>query len=56
MLPFLIKLITKFYYYYYYYQINYPLCTIATKPRLPEHCIEYAKIILWPKEKPFGGE
>ncbi|XP_019851860.1 PREDICTED: NEDD8-activating enzyme E1 catalytic subunit-like isoform X2 [Amphimedon queenslandica] len=36
-------------------QINYPLCTIATKPRLPEHCIEYSKIILWPKEKPFGG-
>lgn len=24
-------------------------------PRLPEHCIEYARILLWPKEKPFGG-
>jgi ubiquitin-activating enzyme E1 C len=35
-------------------QVNFPLCTIASKPRLPEHCIEYAKILLWPKEKPFG--
>jgi ubiquitin-activating enzyme E1 C len=34
--------------------VNFPLCTIASKPRLPEHCIEYAKILLWPKEKPFG--
>lgn len=25
-------------------------------PRLPEHCIEYAKILQWPKEKPFGGK
>lgn len=24
-------------------------------PRLPEHCIEYARILQWPKEKPFGG-
>lgn len=37
-------------------QINFPLCTIASKPRLPEHCIEYVRIILWPKEKPFGEE
>jgi len=37
-------------------QINYPLCTIAHTPRLPEHCIEYVKILLWPKEKPFGDE
>jgi NEDD8-activating enzyme E1 len=35
-------------------QVNYPLCTIATKPRLPEHCIEYARLILWTKLKPFG--
>ena len=35
-------------------QVNFPLCTIASKPRLPEHCIEYARILLWPKEKPFG--
>eukprot|EP00053_Salpingoeca_punica_P010652 m.95535 g.95535 ORF g.95535 m.95535 type:complete len:435 (-) comp15455_c0_seq1:321-1625(-) len=32
-------------------QINYPMCTIAHTPRLPEHCIEYAKVILWPKER-----
>ena len=35
-------------------QQNYPLCTIANTPRLPEHCVEYAKIVLWPKEHPFG--
>ncbi|CAL7934420.1 unnamed protein product [Xylocopa violacea] len=34
-------------------QITYPLCTIATTPRLPEHCIEYVKVIQWPKENPF---
>lgn len=35
-------------------QVNYPLCTIAHTPRLPEHCVEYAKVLLWPKENPFG--
>ncbi|XP_054163061.1 NEDD8-activating enzyme E1 catalytic subunit-like [Oppia nitens] len=35
-------------------QVNYPLCTIAHTPRLPEHCIEYVKVLLWPKEQPFG--
>uniref|UniRef100_A0A3Q2E522 NEDD8-activating enzyme E1 catalytic subunit n=1 Tax=Cyprinodon variegatus TaxID=28743 RepID=A0A3Q2E522_CYPVA len=35
-------------------QINFPMCTIATMPRLPEHCIEYVRILLWPKEMPFG--
>uniref|UniRef100_A0A7N8WLG8 NEDD8-activating enzyme E1 catalytic subunit n=1 Tax=Mastacembelus armatus TaxID=205130 RepID=A0A7N8WLG8_9TELE len=35
-------------------QINFPMCTIASMPRLPEHCIEYVRILLWPKEKPFG--
>uniref|UniRef100_A0A8C5R664 NEDD8-activating enzyme E1 catalytic subunit n=1 Tax=Leptobrachium leishanense TaxID=445787 RepID=A0A8C5R664_9ANUR len=35
-------------------QINFPLCTIATMPRLPEHCIEYVRILQWPKDQPFG--
>ncbi|XP_053705476.1 NEDD8-activating enzyme E1 catalytic subunit isoform X1 [Synchiropus splendidus] len=35
-------------------QINFPMCTIASMPRLPEHCIEYARILQWPKDKPFG--
>ena len=29
------------------------MCTIANTPRLPEHCIEYVKVIQWPKENPF---
>jgi len=37
-------------------QINFPLCTIAHTPRLPEHCVEYARVLLWPKEHPFGEE
>lgn len=36
-------------------QVNYPLCTIANTPRLPEHCIEYVKVIQWPKENPFNA-
>lgn len=35
-------------------QINYPLCTIANTPRLPEHCIEYVRVLQWAREKPFG--
>uniref|UniRef100_A0A3P8WRE5 NEDD8-activating enzyme E1 catalytic subunit n=1 Tax=Cynoglossus semilaevis TaxID=244447 RepID=A0A3P8WRE5_CYNSE len=35
-------------------QINFPMCTIASMPRIPEHCIEYARILQWPKENPFG--
>ncbi|KAH8869651.1 NEDD8-activating enzyme E1 catalytic subunit [Schistosoma japonicum] len=34
--------------------VNFPLCTIAHTPRLPEHCIEYVRILLWSKENPFG--
>ncbi|KFP05314.1 NEDD8-activating enzyme E1 catalytic subunit [Calypte anna] len=35
-------------------QVNFPMCTIASMPRLPEHCIEYVRILQWPKEQPFG--
>lgn len=31
------------------------MCTIASMPRLPEHCIEYVRILQWPKDGPFGG-
>jgi ubiquitin-activating enzyme E1 C len=27
------------------------MCTIAHTPRLPEHCVEYAKVVLWPRER-----
>lgn len=37
-------------------QVTYPLCTIASTPRLPEHCIEYVKIIQWEKENPFSAD
>ena len=37
-------------------QVNFPLCTIAHTPRMPEHCIEYVRVLLWSKENPFGGE
>ncbi|CAJ2501228.1 Uu.00g040810.m01.CDS01 [Anthostomella pinea] len=30
-----------------------PLCTLATIPRQPEHCIEWAHIIAWEEQKPF---
>lgn len=33
-------------------QMNFPLCTIAETPRLPEHCIEYALIVLWDRVFP----
>jgi ubiquitin-activating enzyme E1 C len=28
-------------------QVTYPLCTLATTPRLPEHCIQWASLIGW---------
>ncbi|KDR23046.1 NEDD8-activating enzyme E1 catalytic subunit, partial [Zootermopsis nevadensis] len=34
-------------------QVTFPLCTIANTPRLPEHCIEYVKVIQWSKENPW---
>ena len=30
----------------------YPVCTIATTPRLPEHCIEWASVLEWPRMFP----
>ena len=33
-------------------QVHYQLCTIATSPRQPEHCIAWAKDIAWVHEKP----
>lgn len=32
------------------------MCTIAHTPRLPEHCVEFVRMLLWPQEKPFGGK
>lgn len=31
---------------------TYPVCTIANTPRLPEHCIEWASVIEWPRVHP----
>lgn len=31
---------------------TYPVCTIANTPRLPEHCIEWASVMQWPKAHP----
>lgn len=33
-------------------RITYPLCTLASTPRLPEHCIEWAHQLEWPKVHP----
>lgn len=32
----------------------FPICTIANTPRLPEHCIEWASVLEWPRVH--GGE
>ncbi|TIB11129.1 hypothetical protein E3P92_02992 [Wallemia ichthyophaga] len=31
---------------------TFPICTIANTPRLPEHCIEWASVLEWPKVFP----
>jgi ubiquitin-activating enzyme E1 C len=33
-------------------QTGFPLCTLASIPRQPEHCIEWAHILEWPKVFP----
>ncbi|KAL1270214.1 hypothetical protein QQF64_032503 [Cirrhinus molitorella] len=31
---------------------HFPLCTTASIPRLPDVCIEYVRMLQWPKDKP----
>jgi len=31
-------------------QTNFQICTLISHPRLPEHCIEWAHLIQWPKD------
>lgn len=33
-------------------KVTYPVCTIANTPRLPEHCIEWASVLQWPRSFP----
>lgn len=34
-------------------QKGYPICTIRTTPRLPEHCITWSKMYAWRENSPF---
>lgn len=36
-------------------RVTFPLCTLTNRPRLPEHCIEYTKLVLWSEQNPFGN-
>jgi ubiquitin-activating enzyme E1 C len=33
-------------------QITYPICTLAHTPRQPEHCVEWAILLEWPRLRP----
>lgn len=33
-------------------QQTYPMCTIVERPRLPQHCIQYALVVEWPDKFP----
>lgn len=31
--------------------LNFPMCTVAATPRQPEHCVAWAMMFAWPKDK-----
>jgi ubiquitin-activating enzyme E1 C len=33
-------------------QTKFPICTLANTPRVPEHCIEWASVLEWPRLHP----